>query len=793
MATLNFRLCRFSWALSALLGMASRLAGSGADATGLSAAHPDLTPPASYEGAAARNSLELIPMIVTAPAYRLPMTPLETMKLKFFFSLKFDFGWPPLGGGPFVITPGRLPQRIKNVAQTFRVIDHNELAQTPAFPLIRALFTVPEFGISNSAIGASFGSSSGDITLRGIQALVLLDAVPLNDPFDGGITWIEIPRVGLARAELVSGGGATAWGNGTPGGAVQFLTLPAKGAMILESGPPPDGGPPDPNLTKQVIKSTGQFAAGMGSQDTQSAEFVTSQPTSKGVLQILGRSSHTGGFSTVSSDRRGPADLAEWGRGYWIETRWRQPVGDETELVATLRNFHELHGEGSAYQRGNSTGSFASITLAGHSTLGFAWNALGYLQSGSSAHSFSVIRGNRSTAFPFLDQFAVPTTALGVSGSGAWRPTVDSQTHVGFDLRSVRGETREDLDFRNGIYHHRLIAGGNQSFAGLFLLHDQKLTPSLHATIGTRIDAWTETNRFRRDADLSSPLLPFEQHFANVHGTELSPSAGIVWQPIQAWRWRINSQQAFRQPTLGERYEIQGKNSVVTFGNPNLRAEHSTTVEVATDYSFFRPPTSEQNLKSPFLSFEVRAFLNELKDLAGHITLPRNSSGFELLDSLPSGYRGDLRTNIDRAQVQGFTLLIRWHPFEAFSIEASTTVNDATLVRAASNPVLTGNKMPEVPRNTSALIITWKIDRSFSLKLHPHLVGRRFSDSENTLPLDASIVTDLSVNYAFNARTEFHFAVENLTDRRLQTDRSLDGITYLEAPRSLRGGIQLKW
>lgn len=715
------------------------------------------------------------------------------MKLKFFFSLKADFGWPPIGGGPFVITPGRLPQRTKNVAQTFHIIDHNEFAQTSAFPLTMALFAAPEFGTSNSTVGTSFGSDRGDITLRGIQSLALLDALPLNDPFNGRIIWIELPHTGLARAELVPGGGATAWGNGALGGTIQFLTLPAKGSMILKSGPPPDGGPPDPNLTKQVIKSTGEFTVSVGSQDTQSAEFVSSQPTGKGVLQILGRSSHTGGFSAVSSERRGSADLAEWDSGYRIETRWRQPVGDMIELVATLREFHESHGEGSGYQRGNSTGSFASITLAGHRTLGFAWNAVGYFQSDSSAQSFSVISGNRTTVSPLIDQFAVPTTALGVSWSGAWRHTGDSQTHIGFDLRSIGGETRENLDFRNGFYHHQLIAGGNQSFAGLFLLQDQKFSPSLHATIGARIDAWAESNRFHRDIDLSSDLPAFEQHFVNDRRTEFSPSAGITWQPIQAWRWRINGQQAFRQPTLGERYEIQGKNSALTFGNPNLRTAHNTTVEVATSYSFHRPSTSEQNLKSPFLSLEVRAFLNELKELVGDVTLPRNSPGFELLDNLPSGYRGDLRTNIDRARVQGLTLLITWHPFEAFSMEASATMNDAMLMRVTSNPALTGNKMSDVPRNTGALIVHWKIARSVYLKLHTRLVGRRFSDSENTLPLDAALVTDLGVNYVLSERTEFQFAVENLTDRPMETDRSLDGITYIEAPRSLRVGVRVQW
>src|SRR2546429_4619415 len=76
------------------------------------------------------------------------------------------------------------------------------------------------------------------VSLRGLgpsgasRSLVLLDGVPLNDPFGGWVAWTKVPREGLERAELVPGGGATAWGNAALGGVVQLFTRPLQREFV---------------------------------------------------------------------------------------------------------------------------------------------------------------------------------------------------------------------------------------------------------------------------------------------------------------------------------------------------------------------------------------------------------------------------------------------------------------------------------------------------------------------------------------------------------------------------------
>ena len=128
----------------------------------------------------------------------------------------------------------------------------------------------------------------------------------------------------LDRAELVPGGGASAWGNSALGGVIQLLTDPVSGERT-------------------------RFAASQGDFSTRSAEFEVTRPAGRGTLQILGDDFSTSGFPLVAPERRGPVDLAAWSHHDWLSARWRLPLGNDLEATITARTFHETRGNGTAY------------------------------------------------------------------------------------------------------------------------------------------------------------------------------------------------------------------------------------------------------------------------------------------------------------------------------------------------------------------------------------------------------------------------------------------------------------
>ena len=123
---------------------------------------------------------------------------------------------------------------------------------------------------------------------------MLLDGVPLNDPFGGWVAWTKLPRDGAWRAEIVPGGGATAWGNAALGGVVQILTAP------------------EPFSPLQANAPTARLSASVGSFGTREAEFSTTAPTGAGEARLLGRAFATDGYSLVAPERRGAIDTPAW-------------------------------------------------------------------------------------------------------------------------------------------------------------------------------------------------------------------------------------------------------------------------------------------------------------------------------------------------------------------------------------------------------------------------------------------------------------------------------------------------
>ena len=217
-----------------------------------------------------------------------------------------------------VITASRAPQAPDQVAFSVTTIDADSIRTNPAIMLDGALRSVPGFSLFRRSDSLTGNPTAQGVSLRGLgpsgasRSLIVLDGVPLNDPFGGWVAWTKIPRDGLSRAELVPGGGATAWGNQALGGVVQLFTEPISGAQTMAT-------------------------AAAGQYGTHSFEFSAAQPVAGGSLQLLGRAFETDGFKLVAPERRGLVDIDAWNRHRWLEGRFAHPLGANLQMTATAR------------------------------------------------------------------------------------------------------------------------------------------------------------------------------------------------------------------------------------------------------------------------------------------------------------------------------------------------------------------------------------------------------------------------------------------------------------------------
>ena len=125
-----------------------------------------------------------------------------------------------------VVAASRSETRVEDMPLHTTVITQEEIRQSPAQSLDQLLRNVPGFNFSG--IPAAQSDPTGQSTkLRGLgnaKVLMLLDGVPIHDPFYLTTQWLKVPLSTIARVEIVRGGNSSLWGNMAVGGVVNIVT-----------------------------------------------------------------------------------------------------------------------------------------------------------------------------------------------------------------------------------------------------------------------------------------------------------------------------------------------------------------------------------------------------------------------------------------------------------------------------------------------------------------------------------------------------------------------------------------
>lgn len=707
---------------------------------------------------------------------------------------------PAVELSPLFVTATRTSEAVEFVPFSNQTFTAAAVRGSPNVTVDGMLRQVPGFSLFRRSDSLVANPSTQGVSLRGLgpsgasRSLILLDGVPLIDPFGGWVLWSKVPRESLARIELVPGAGGTAWGNAALGGVIQLLTEPAVGKRQ-------------------------RFAVRAGSFQTLDLEAQFTEPIGAGTVQLLARALSTEGYSTVAQEQRGPIDVSASSRSRWATVRWRQPVGENLTATITARRFGERRGNGTPYQTNSSEESFGSLALAAQPSTAFQWNATAYVQSQTFTSTFSAVNPARTAETPASNQFAVPATTVGLAWVGEWSHAAGSEqsetedargtaraaaeadaprTVLGFDLRDVRGETREDSAYVDGAFTRRRFAGGRQTTAGVFALHRRPLATDTHASLGVRADGWRETDGHRRDFVNGSPA--GNVAYARREGAQLSPSAGVIWSPAGLVTVHASAQQAFRRPTLNELYRAFRVGNVITDGNPELRTETVTsgevglTLNVGPGHQMRMPSNQRWNQEIPpsregGLTLGVTGFWNELHDSVANVTIASGPVMLPGIGFVPAGGEGRRKHNLDRTRVRGVAIDARWQLTKSLQLEAQYLYNDTRVTRAGIAPWLVGRRLAQVPEQSASAGLTWRRER-WMVSPRVRWVGEQFEDDNNRLALAAATVVDVAVNVAIGRSGEVFASAENLFDHRVETGRSAAGLVNVGTPRLLLVGLR---
>lgn len=676
---------------------------------------------------------------------------------------------------PVAVSASRTAQPAGTLPFAVTLFDADDLRASPSLALDDALRTAPSFSLFRRSGSLTANPTAQGVSLRGLgpsgasRSLVLLDGIPLNDPFGGWVAWTKIPRHSIASAEILRGGGSGVWGNAALGGTVQLLTGKPAGNHV--------------------------FAEGLiGDFETRAAEVsvTRSSPDNRTTVNVDIATFATDGVYLIRNpgaiDR--PADL-DYQR---VQASLRTALTSATYLTVTARAYKEDRGNGTPLQRNASDERFISATLsstgattatsAGTTTTtppaipksaanAVEWSATAYVQEQSFASFFSSVNAARTAETPASNQFDVPATAAGAAFTASWGELDDALTIVGTDVRWVEGETREAYRYIGTDFTRLRYAGGEQAFAGLFARHDRALTEKLRVSAGARVDYWQNRDGHLREFDSAAPtpLAPVDNHFADSDDVEFSPTLGLVFQATKTIRARTSVYQAFRVPTLNEYYRPFRVGNVTTDANPALKPETLTGGEIGLDFG-------RTGAKA---GASLTAFINQLDDAVTNVTV------------VPPNTRQ--RRNLDRVLVQGIEASAHLQPLQTVYLETGYIFTDARVTEpgSAAPAALDGNRLPQVPRHTLTARATWNAPAAFRFNAGVRWLSAQFEDDENTLKLAPAVIVDLGVSRRFAKRWEVFIAVENLFDTEVETGRTAAGVVSIAPPRWSRAGLRYDW
>jgi outer membrane receptor protein involved in Fe transport len=195
----------------------------------------------------------------------------------------------------------------------------------------------------------------------------------------------------------------------------------------------------------------------------------------------------------------------------------------------------------------------------------------------------------------------------------------------------------------------------------------------------------------------------------------------------------------------------------------------------------------------PYIVLGATAFSNELHDAVTNVTVARGPGTFPLFGTLPAGGIGRERLNVDRVRVEGGEFTATVQAAENLSITAGLLYDDARVVRASVAPGLVGNQLPEVPHQSASVSATYRAAQNITLRPRVRWIGRQWDDDENTLRLGEAVIVDLGLSWAVTRRCDVYANAENLTNARIETARTADGIVSVGTPRLVFGGVRVRW
>lgn len=616
------------------------------------------------------------------------------------------------------------------------IIDRDRLTNSASGRIESVLGDVAGFQQFRRSDSRSANPSAQGATLRALggnassRTLVLLDGVPMADPFFGYIPFSALVPDRLSVVRVTRGGGIGAFGAGAVAGTIELASA-----------------------TRDQLPT---FAASAfyGSKDATELTASLTPDLGGGYISLSGRWDRGDGFLTTPRDQRVAATAPAAYDGWSTNLRAVAPLSATSEIQFRGTIFHDERTLRFKGADSMSEGQDASIRFISRG----AWqvDALAYIQ----ARNFSNIVISASTFRKSLDQRNTPSTGIG--GKIELRPPVgpDHVLRIGADTRFATGDMFEDAYNANIAANpvtSRRHAGGEQMTTGLFAEDDWTLG-RLVLTGGVRADRWTISNGFYRATGAGAA----NNSFADRSDWQFSGRAGALYRISDAVALRGAAYSGFRLPTLNELYRPFVVFPITTRANAALTPEKLKGAEAGVDV------TPVQGL-----TLSVTGFINRLDDAIANVTLTNVANTRE-------------RQNVDHITAKGVELTAIGRVSD-FLLSASYAYSHSMV--HAPGMGFDGLTPAQSPRHAASATLAWEPKQGPALSATLRYVSKQYEDDLQKDVLPHALTVDAVARLPLGHGVTLVARGENLFDEEVVT-RNAAGSIDLGTPRTLWIGFR---
>jgi outer membrane receptor protein involved in Fe transport len=638
----------------------------------------------------------------------------------------------PATAETILVTATRSERALSELPVSATVIGEEEIEVAPVRSVDDLLRSVA--GASPSIVSSS-GSTPNNQRfsmhgLGGTRALVLLDGIPLHDPYSGIVQWQNVPLQSLRQIEVVRGGNASLFGNFALGGTVNLITKP---------------------IDDSHVSADLSYGSNMSGRGAITADYVANDLLS---LRVSHHQRNSDGFIRVPD--AGPVDVDAWVDNVITTARAGLRFSDATNafVSASTSDIDFSQGTPSTFSRRDINAFSAGMHHAIGSRALVSANA--YTQRQSERLVNSSIVGNRESEFVTQDS-TIPSTGSGASFEWSMqRGGAIPFVSIGVDLQEFEAEENRIAFNRSGAITQREVVGGRQRFAGLFAQASWRPHERVEVLSSLRADT------FRNDHASSVITGGATTIYPATSSTQLDPRVSVRYEIAPHSAVRASVYRAFNAPTLRDLYRNNQSGNSVILGNPYLEPETLIGGEIGYEWA------------GSSARVELNLYRSEIEGLQSRVLVSGNT------------FRN---MNLGTSRSQGIEAVGDVRLSRQWLVNGSFTFADS-VVTSDPSPALVGNQIAEVPRYAGSLSIRYVDERGTRGEVRGRSISRSFGDASNGALSPAHQVVDLSLSQTISKSLDVYVLLENALDENYY--QALAANSFRRGlPRTVTAGVRV--